>query len=805
MDVRCEKCQTEYELDESRLKPSGVTVKCTNCGHMFKIRRRASTNVGMPTVPAPPAASAPASTTSVTAVGRPGDSDSPLRVTDPGSGPTQERQWMVRLDNGETRTCRELASLQQWIVAGIVSRESLISRSGKTWKRLGDIPELGQYFVIAEEARGKRSQTPSKPAAGTILGVGTAADDLPTGHYPAAPSDRAVTPQITRAATPTPAPPARPPTGPVKASPTAQTELATGPIPGGAAPRRPPTQPPPVPKKPDAGRSTAAWASAEIKASQSMAEMPQGPRSGKLAAIPDEPAFAGRVRLAPSDDQGFQSGKLPITEEDDDLPLERRRGSRAGTYLAIFALLVIGGAAGVVYLTLFRNQRGAAPAKHDAGVVAQVASDAPAAKPAPAPDAAVAAKPSDPLATARAELLADVGARLDQAAQQLADKTDPAALALRARLLAAHAQNLEDSAGLVEHAQAGALRKQVKQLAIEAAPLAQRALKAAPADAAANLAMADVLRLQGKPAREVERFLDTAKAKAGSDAELARSVALGEGELALRDGKLDVAQKALAAVDAPDDMRGKLALALVAFAQNRAADAKPLVDQILATQPDQEVAKQLSAKLETLVASTDPMPTEDHGGGHPNAGTSHPALPVAADYDSLRKRADQLAQTNCTAAKDLYRRALEQKPNGVEAMTGMAYCELDAKDFASAYREFSTALVVQTNYEPALAGIAETYQQQGNKAKAIEAWHKYLGVYPGAMKAKRQLELLGEGDSSSSGAGSASTGGATGGSAAGGGDAPGSAAAPAPTPTPAPAPATSGDLGSPAPPAGSDH
>src|SRR5580704_16398955 len=47
MDVRCEKCQTEYELDETRLKPGGVTVKCTNCGHMFKIRKRSPTNVGM--------------------------------------------------------------------------------------------------------------------------------------------------------------------------------------------------------------------------------------------------------------------------------------------------------------------------------------------------------------------------------------------------------------------------------------------------------------------------------------------------------------------------------------------------------------------------------------------------------------------------------------------------------------------------------------------------------------------------------------------------------------------------------------
>src|SRR3990167_985189 len=46
MDVRCEKCNTEYELDEARLKPGGVTVKCTNCGHMFKIRKRSPTNVG---------------------------------------------------------------------------------------------------------------------------------------------------------------------------------------------------------------------------------------------------------------------------------------------------------------------------------------------------------------------------------------------------------------------------------------------------------------------------------------------------------------------------------------------------------------------------------------------------------------------------------------------------------------------------------------------------------------------------------------------------------------------------------------
>src|SRR5205085_4750514 len=75
-------------------------------------------------------------------------------------------------------------TLQQWIVGNVVTRESLISRTGKTWKRLGDISELAQYFDIADEARRTRGEKDTKPtakpvppkgAAGTMLGVGSAA------------------------------------------------------------------------------------------------------------------------------------------------------------------------------------------------------------------------------------------------------------------------------------------------------------------------------------------------------------------------------------------------------------------------------------------------------------------------------------------------------------------------------------------------------------------------------------------------------------------------------------------------------
>src|SRR5690349_7856350 len=152
MDVRCEKCQTEYELDETRLKPGGVTVKCTHCGHMFRIRKRTITNVGHgPSAPGGPSTPLPSGGSGGTMRSRPNSSrplgaptpkrrpdsmfDDDARASSSDEAPTTvERQWLLRLDNGEQKSCRELATLQQWIVSGVVTRESLISRTGKTWK-----------------------------------------------------------------------------------------------------------------------------------------------------------------------------------------------------------------------------------------------------------------------------------------------------------------------------------------------------------------------------------------------------------------------------------------------------------------------------------------------------------------------------------------------------------------------------------------------------------------------------------------------------------------------------------------------
>ncbi len=800
MDVRCEKCQTEYELDESRLKPGGVTVKCTNCGHMFKIRKRTPTNVGLPAVDAASSHSQAIPITSPSlardtsrdetrreAAPRAADPRAPsipdglpTSITDGGSGPT-ERQWLVRLENGEQKTCRELATLQQWIVAGVATRESLISRSGKTWKRLGDITELAQYFVIADEARTQRAGKPTnspKPFAATMLGVGraTAAGGtiLPDDEGEGAGDDVRATGSYRNRRTTPPPPPPKGHSGPLALQ---QTELSGPTHATGKADAVP------------AVRATGAWASSEIKGTDSMASMPQGPRSGKLAMPAGEPAFAGRVRMSPGDESSFQTGKVSRLVDDDDEVIPPQRGSRAGTWIALLSLVVIAAGAGAVYMLVF-NKKAGGEVVVDAGALAAVGSDAGGAIVSSIPDAGPAA-PTDPLDGARTELLGGVEARMKGVADALASKDDPASLAMRARLATGLAQSMTERAGLAtDKAESDKLRKEGKQLVIDAAPLAQKALKAGADDPSANLAMAEVLRLQQKPPKDVQRYLEAAKAKGAADKELARSIALADALTLMRDAKLDDAQRELVAIDGNGDARVQQELALVAYAQGKADAAKPFVDQILAASPDHDVARALQKRLETAVAKTDPLPQEDGKGSAAVVKHDPVQVPVASsgDYDSLVGKADKYAQqSQCKQAMDLYTKALEQKPTGVEALSGMGYCYLDSKQFSSAFSKFRSALAVSSRFEPALAGVAETYQQQGNKEQAIESWQRYLEANPGSAKATKQLQILGAGSQAPAPKPPE-------GSAAPTGDAPApTPAPPAPAPTPAATPAPTGD------------
>ncbi len=40
MDVRCERCTAHYSFDDDQVTLAGLNVQCTNCGHVFKVKKK---------------------------------------------------------------------------------------------------------------------------------------------------------------------------------------------------------------------------------------------------------------------------------------------------------------------------------------------------------------------------------------------------------------------------------------------------------------------------------------------------------------------------------------------------------------------------------------------------------------------------------------------------------------------------------------------------------------------------------------------------------------------------------------------
>ncbi|WP_437296495.1 zinc-ribbon domain-containing protein [Sorangium sp. So ce426] len=117
MDVTCERCSTEYEFDDALVSERGTTVKCTNCGFQFKVRR---TDGALP------------------------------------------EKWVVRTLGGRELEFKMLRELQAAITQGQITRDDVISRGNARPRRLGSIAELEPFF------KGPGSIV----MAGTALGIG---------------------------------------------------------------------------------------------------------------------------------------------------------------------------------------------------------------------------------------------------------------------------------------------------------------------------------------------------------------------------------------------------------------------------------------------------------------------------------------------------------------------------------------------------------------------------------------------------------------------------------------------------------
>ena len=107
-----------------------------------------------------------------------------------------------------------------------------------------------------------------------------------------------------------------------------------------------------------------------------------------------------------------------------------------------------------------------------------------------------------------------------------------------------------------------------------------------------------------------------------------------------------------------------------------------------------------------------------------------PSKPLR-DYDRLIRAGGRASRRGrISQAMSYYEKALSARPEGVEALTGLAYCDLDLQRYSSALNGFHRALAISPRFEEAMIGLAETYKIMGNKTKALDTFRAYLRAHP---------------------------------------------------------------------------
>ena len=278
----------------------------------------------------------------------------------------------------------------------------------------------------------------------------------------------------------------------------------------------------------------------------------------------------------------------------------------------------------------------------------------------------------------------------------------------------------------------------------------------------------------GNPAQAVEADLAKVRTVRPDDAE----AFFVEGALRLRDGQVGEARRLLGkAIEASKAktsrtlLRAQYFLARIECDAGRISEGEQLLKEMLAVNERHVRARRLleqcrggmqgvargvgGSGTSQPVVQDRPSPSVQQDAGAAQAVAARPsgggAKPKAGgveqaqgSYASLVARGESLQRSGATAqAQRLFEKALEQRPAGVEALTGLAYCYLDGNRFQAAISTFQRALGQDPRYGEAVIGLAEAYKLIGNKAKSLEYYQRYLEIGgPRRNEAERNVREL---------------------------------------------------------------
>jgi predicted Zn finger-like uncharacterized protein len=711
MDVRCNRCATEYEFDDALISERGTTVKCTNCGFQFKV---------FPT----------------------------------GSQTQEPERWVVRTTTGGDLVYTSLRELQRGIAEQKVGPNDLLSRGRQPPRALGSIAELEPFFADSQ----KNSARPARTLAGVAptaphAVLGTSANppppSSPYGEPPPVPAEEAIAHESESRRNTQPGLGESSPAASEAAEQLPESSYTTDPTP------TPQALPPVEPITPRAEPSSLSLAAAEMQPVPSQ-NAPLPPREYMLT--PSSPFAAPPIapELMPAASSPYSSGPISAGRRDlrsyDDLTHEEihEHGRRARSrWIAAFVI------AGVT--TLFALTVGRRYLLENAAGGAQATS---------ASNARVAE-----LLREGNRLLAegDVEGASEQLlrASALAEK-DRAVLAALAHLETLRAdvswlklRLLDPSLGDLVQSTHRELGRRVGRARIAA----DAAFAVAPEDMVVLRARVDTLRLSGDAdkAREwikpiaanptdpqnayVLAALDLSDANPGWGSIIDRLRIAVSGErnagrahaaliyALVRAGKVPEAESELAKLESSSNtplLQDELRSFLKRYTVGKDAGSAAAVAMV----DPGKLGKLDTSQVEEAKPATPRAP-------------QNPSIDAAraSSGDFRRQLADAsraISRGNLAEAESLYQRVLAEQPNATEALAGLAEVARRRNDGATAARMYDRVLENNPNYLPALMARGDQEWNAGNRAAALSFYKRVVEQGGGSGYGQRALARIAE-------------------------------------------------------------
>ena len=758
MDVRCNRCGTDYEFDDALISDRGTTVQCTNCGYQFKI------------YPERTAAASP-------------------------------ERWVVHTMAGKEFVYTSLRDLQRAIGEHKVGPKDLLSRGAQPSRPLGSIPELEPFFTsTAGQPRGMQSVprtlhgvapppsgAPRPPAARdkpTQRGFGLPAAEreaalgstVPSGDFSphAAPSrvlgvDRvdpsAETERQPHASDEPPAPPpvvhspmvktkvgmgstqrsgtppnpAQPlsPTSTVRIEPSAAPKSFDSTMPAASPPRALPPDSDAVPtgrEQPAAAprpqpratttpslettmpvgapmpRMVSERAAAAFAAGAASTEAPMSPpmaSSPRAAPTPEPPPISTRNRLPSYDD---------LAEPVDPARRARSRWIAGVVFLAVAGLL--GATLGRQYLVRLSTGKRSEPEQRDDRTV---------------------------------RFLQEGLRLLDQAdydgaqeqlakAQALADR-DPAVLAALARLETVRADALWLKLRLLDPTAKDGVQTTTRELTRRAGR-ARQAVDAAFAVAADDPVVVrsriDAMRIAGEEGKAREWIAPIA-ANASDPQNAYVLAALDLSEAAPAFGTV-IDRLRAAAVSEHESLRARGALIYALVRAGRGLEAETELAKVTGGEHPHPLADELksfvgrfSAPLDGGVAPAASVSASAAASASaaPSLGAERPAgaseAPPTGDFRTrLTQAAQASARGDLARAMELYQSVVSEQPGNTEALSGLADVARRRGDTATATRLYERVLDANPSYLPALMAVADQKWNSGERKGAVVLYKRVV-------------------------------------------------------------------------------